>query len=674
MKPATLLIVVMAMFFFLIVLGGGGYFLTRKKDDDEEGQACEGSDKNGVYEYDADGNCIKVGCVKGYYSQNGVCIKRRDYSDESSSGETPVDCELDPNTPYNYGICTDLQGNQLTGDIGSCGKGKMYKTPNVVKGSIGTNASCPSGEYVECEVPCPKVCKAPDELWVSSDDSKCMAGTRVLGEPINGVTYCGEGVQMKILDESKIVTGTMDMDQYKDSINFSACTSPRLKPCKVECTSSMLSSECPIPSSDLGWVYEGGGTVYTKESAEKLLNGEIDTTQLVKLPSINRVYAINNNILKKDSTTGIWSTDTSKIPTGYKIKFKASSEYSTKWLRDNGCSIFTLEEAQAPRSDEAAKWKKNEGNCYEVGCGQFKKKNISWTLDEPAWGGGNNTSPPPSVEDCPSQSPSCCDEKYVGQWVPITGYEGCTTDGKRIYTRKGNGNLCSDSNRKEEVDSTCNYDCKLTGITLGPSVKLGYYRGYSGNIYGRYVTNEVTKAPKGTGRACGTLKKYFIYDTDMLNKRIDTEFGTNVELDPPPEYFSCGQNAVVWGVKKYRFGTNCDRDGNGVPEGYYKTCNSHNNELNNPNECVSDDACYISGGEKLESGFVTGWSCKTWPGIGNTTSRPCDERTTEVSCEVDSYCKWKIGNLKLNTNPALMRNGPPLVEYNTQKSCGPDNA
>jgi len=572
MKPATLLVVVIAMILFLIVIGGGGYFLTRKKDDDEEGEECEGSDKNGVYEYDADGNCIKVGCVKGYYSQNDVCIKRRDYSDESSSGENSVDCELDPNTPYNYGICADLQGKQLTGDIGSCGKGKMYKTPNVVKGSIGTNASCPSGEYVECEVPCPKVCKAPDELWVSSDDSKCMAGTRVLGEPNDdGITYCGEGVQMKRLDESKIVTG--NMTQYKDSINFSACTSPRLKPCKVECTSGMLSSECPIPSTNLGWVYEGGGTVYTKESAEKLLNGEIDTTQLVKQPLINRDDAINKKILYKDSTTGVWSTDTSKIPTGYKIKFKASPEYSTEWLRDNGCSIFILEEAQAPRTSENADWKPKEGLCYEFACGQLKRKNISWTLDKPAWGGGSNTSPSPSVETCTSQSPSCCDVSYVGEWVPITGYDGCTSDGKRKFTRKGNGNLCSELNTKEDPDPSCNYDCKLTGITLGSSVKQSPYRGFSGNIYGRYVTEEVTRAPKGTGSACGTLKRlsYINWDTGMLNERINTEFGTNVELDSPPKYFSCSQNAIIWSVHKHRSGENCGPDGNEIPEGPHGT-------------------------------------------------------------------------------------------------------
>ena len=42
-------------------------------------RACQGVDQNGVYEYDKDGKCIKLGCKLGYYEQDNMCIERRNF-------------------------------------------------------------------------------------------------------------------------------------------------------------------------------------------------------------------------------------------------------------------------------------------------------------------------------------------------------------------------------------------------------------------------------------------------------------------------------------------------------------------------------------------------------------------------------------------------------------------
>jgi hypothetical protein len=437
---STLIIIVMMMIMsFVFIIVGGGWFYNRSTD----GGIIGGSGK-----------------------------------DDILGGNISVDCEIDEITPYIFGQCLNtVTGEPLTGDIDNCGTGRQRKTPNVKTVQIGRESSCPEQTHAECIVACPLECKAPDELWAPDDGASCMAGTRKLGVTVDVgggalVTYCGEGTQIKKLDGERITSsmmGGMDLEAYKNSINFNMCTSPTSKPCKVECTNATQPVSCPISNYDIGWLYEGGGSgkVYTKESAEGLLRGDINASQLELEPAVSRQDAIDSGAFV--SATGAVNNDL--IPKGYKIKFKASNEYSTAWLREQGCSIFVLEEAQAPRTSEACTWTELLGACYDVGCGTLQQKTVDHNIAIQAWGNGSCDKPREFTQPCTTRTTPCCDERYVGAWTIVDGYKGCVADNgtlKRQSTRPGNA-ACSNSNEKYENDDNCNYIEGVAKVVLSTS-------------------------------------------------------------------------------------------------------------------------------------------------------------------------------------------------------------
>ena len=486
---STLIIIVMMMMMsFVFIIVGGGWFYNKSTDGGIIGVVCN-DDKNAEYELDNQLKCKFVKCKDGYTADStGTCVGGKDTNLSVTSGEEniSVDCEIDEITPYTFGQCLNtVTGEPLSGDIDNCGTGRQRKTPNVKTVQIGRESSCPEQTHAECIVACPLECKAPDELWAPDDGAVCMAGTRKLGVTVDVgggalVTYCGEGTQIKKLDGERITSsmmGGMDLEAYKNSINFNVCTSPTSKPCKVECTNATQPVSCPISNYDIGWLYEGGGsgTVYTKESAEGLLRGDINSSQLELEPAVSRQDAIDSGAFV--SATGAVNNDL--IPKGYKIKFKASNEYSTAWLREQGCSIFVLEEAQAPRTSEACTWTELPGACYDVGCGTLQQKTVDHNIAIQAWGNGSCDKPREFPQPCTTRTASCCDERYVGAWTIVDGYKGCVADNgtlKRKYTRTGNA-ACSNSNEKYENDDNCNY---IEGV------KKVVYEGTDGNPEGAF--------------------------------------------------------------------------------------------------------------------------------------------------------------------------------------------
>jgi hypothetical protein len=481
---STLIIIVMMMMMsFVFIIVGGGWFYNKSTDGGIIGVVCN-DDKNAEYELDNQLKCKFVKCKDGYTADStGTCVGGKDTNLSVTSGEEniSVDCEIDEITPYTFGQCLNtVTGEPLSGDIDNCGTGRQRKTPNVKTVQIGREGSCPEQTHAECIVACPLECKAPDELWAPDDGAVCMAGTRKLGVTVDVgggtlVTYCGEGTQIKKLDGERITSsmmGGMDLEAYKNSINFNVCTSPTSKPCKVECTNATQPVSCPISNYDIGWLYEGGGsgTVYTKESAEGLLRGDINSSQLELEPAVSRQDAIDSGAFV--SATGAVNNDL--IPKGYKIKFKASNEYSTAWLREQGCSIFVLEEAQAPRTSEACTWTELPGACYDVGCGTLQQKTVDHNIAIQAWGNGSCDKPREFTQSCTARTASCCDERYVGAWTIVDGYKGCVADNgtlKRKYTRTGNA-ACSNSNEKYENDDNCNYIEGVAKVVLSSSYSI----------------------------------------------------------------------------------------------------------------------------------------------------------------------------------------------------------
>jgi hypothetical protein len=481
---STLIIIVMMMMMsFVFIIVGGGWFYNKSTDGGIIGVVCN-DDKNAEYELDNQLKCKFVKCKDGYTADStGTCVGGKDTNLSVTSGEEniSVDCEIDEITPYTFGQCLNtVTGEPLSGDIDNCGTGRQRKTPNVKTVQIGREGSCPEQTHAECIVACPLECKAPDELWAPDDGAVCMAGTRKLGVTVDVgggtlVTYCGEGTQIKKLDGERITSsmmGGMDLEAYKNSINFNVCTSPTSKPCKVECTNATQPVSCPISNYDIGWLYEGGGsgTVYTKESAEGLLRGDINSSQLELEPAVSRQDAIDSGAFV--SATGAVNNDL--IPKGYKIKFKASNEYSTAWLREQGCSIFVLEEAQAPRTSEACTWTELPGACYDVGCGTLQQKTVDHNIAIQAWGNGSCDKPREFTQPCTTRTTPCCDERYVGAWTIVDGYKGCVADNgtlKRKYTRTGNA-ACSNSNEKYENDDNCNYIEGVAKVVLSSSYSI----------------------------------------------------------------------------------------------------------------------------------------------------------------------------------------------------------
>jgi len=383
------------------------------------------------------------------------------------------------------------------------------------------------------------------------------------------VTYCGEGTQIKKLDGERITSsmmGGMDLEAYKNSINFNVCTSPTSKPCKVECTNATQPVSCPISNYDIGWLYEGGGsgTVYTKESAEGLLRGDINSSQLELEPAVSRQDAIDSGAFV--SATGAVNNDL--IPKGYKIKFKASNEYSTAWLREQGCSIFVLEEAQAPRTSEACTWTELPGACYDVGCGTLQQKTVDHNIALQAWGNGSCDKPREFTQPCTTRTTPCCDERYVGAWTEVEGYDGCVEDVdgqyRRQSTRPGNA-ACSNSNTK--LGALCSYDCKLESLEMEykGTMTSSVYPGCKGEYNKKDLTSISLRAAKG-GTACPEIN---INDTfqssDQVNAKLE---GVDFSAVSVPD-FKCG----AWlrggrcGVSNMNYDTGTCVNGNNCGEG-----------------------------------------------------------------------------------------------------------
>jgi hypothetical protein len=565
--------------------------------------ACQGVDQNGVYEYDKDGKCIKLGCKLGYYEQDNMCIERRNFSDEVFSGQTSADCELDPDEPYTYsGGCKDSSGKVLTGDIDSCGNGQIEKTPNIKNVNIGSQSSCPGVEYEDCNVPCPTLCTAPDILWQPVEGAKCMEGEYELGvdTTINGVTfrYCGTGTQMKRINDELItgeMLGNMTLEEYKESIGYDTCVrnGETLKICGYTCGPGTRATECPVIEQDWGWIDEQGGKVFTTDSAKALLAGDITADQLEEEPVFTRAMARDNGALNESN-----ETDNSKIPAGSKIQFLAKVSNFDE-LKEKGCSIARLVEAKAPLSNEDATWKRVPGECSEFACGLFPTQNIQYNLLEPAWGNGDSAQPTEDPQICGTRSLPCCiegnsehykagecsaegkmtftqntdncitDEQikdtnvgaltyerdccYQTDWSAVTGYEGCESiDGswKRKETRTVvNPAKCGDGgdNVRFVYDDRCNYNCLIESISMTEGTKADPISDQINlttltKSY-RKIDTVTMRQKKGDGAECTNtwdLANKKFFNTLEVKRYLNTDSYGEVERDVIIPSFSCG--------------------------------------------------------------------------------------------------------------------------------------
>jgi hypothetical protein len=190
------------------------------------------------------------------------------------------------------------------------------------------------------------------------------------------------------------------------------------------------------------------------------------------------------------------------LPKGYKIAFKASSEYSTEWLRENGCSVFVLEEASAPRTREDATWEEVAGDCDDVACGQYQKRDIDHNILLPAWGGGSNTKPDTERRDCTTTTLPCC-MKGTSHYTESVCDKAT---GKITFTHKGSA--CEPGNGgPSSYEEFCLVDCEQTDWeTTGACIEKGTqkHRTYDRETpaYKQEQTRQTTVTAKNGGNAC----------------------------------------------------------------------------------------------------------------------------------------------------------------------------
>lgn len=535
------------------------------------GDSCTGPDINGVYALDAAGYCVKKGCKPGYFEQGGICLKQQDLSSNVYTGGGSVDCQLDSDNPYTYGQCKHpSSGKVLTPYTGNCGIGQKTKTPNPVSVQVGAGGTCEVQTYEECSVACPLECKAPSSLWAPIAGAQCKAiqdGKSVVLGVVDTTTnygYCGEGTRVNTLSEDNITAndrGTMNLAEYKNSINFSLCEEEKGGNCNVACTNNLIDVGCPRSEDSWGWVVANQGAIYTRESAQKVLNRQIAIGDAVLMPGVTRKDAADLGVLNAAQTAVI---DLTKMPTGVQIWFKADETNSYQYLTEKKCSIVELRPAEAPRISTPCEITDEDGLCDSVGCGQNYVKWRVPTVTKMAWGTGTCTLGSSVPITCDNkQEASCCDVKYVGVWKiepENEGYEGCVQDVdgqyRRKYTRTGNGALCSESN--EKLGELCHYDCRIESIDLedyaGTTLNdrnnqytflsTGHMCAYRYRYFSKTATGDF-RDPKGTGKACpdltpsGSTGKYpvnFFRNTADVNTALD---GTEKAPDFEVPDFQC---------------------------------------------------------------------------------------------------------------------------------------
>ena len=434
MKPATLLIVVMAMSFFLLVLGGGGYFLTREKDeDDEEGEECQGIDINAVYNYDENDDCSFTKCKDGYVRESGYCIEQRDYSSENDAGLIPKNCKIEK---YIEGDCVDKNGRPLTGERGRCGTGvKTFRADPDSFTMANSLGSCKNYTYTEaCEVPCDTVaCNAKDENYTKTD-GVCRG---LDGNPLGGNTgNCGSGYQIYEVDPA--TAGAFDTDDLRNAWvaeNWKDCT-PLKKTCEVMCEPGMTRSGCPDLTKDIGAAYvqdvNGEKACLPKNTAIALLKGE----------TIYDKFKMPMEKLSRASAELKGITSMADLPEGYSILYKSDAidfrDYNLK-----GCTVAQLESCRQPTEpDDCVTGANVVKVCYDVGCGQQKKKDIKIVKIKDAWGSGSCVTSKLGTKtvDCSEDAtPACCTADNDSHWTEPLSYT-CSPNGTYDLV---NTNACS---------------------------------------------------------------------------------------------------------------------------------------------------------------------------------------------------------------------------------------
>jgi len=478
---STAIIVIVIMMVTILAIGSGWYILNGDDDkkDKKKGSECPGPDVNAVYQYDDDGNCVRVSCKTGYWDEGGFCIERRDFSEEQYEG---TDCVIDG---YTRGAC-ELK---INGSCGEVGGGSQLREPNITAYEIGSG-TCQAADYVDCVVPCPDTCKVTDDKYTARGDQiACKKDDIELGVESG---YCGSGTQARYLNENNIDlegTGYTVLQDYLDWANpNNICATDKevvTGVCKIDCTGGLTDIGCGIIQEEQAYIQDeyGNAVCFDKEEATAYISGNL-TRKPARLPVI-----LAADVRKEDGTYDVDGIVAESLRKGSRILYRSDNLLSFDSMVKNDCTVYSTEPCDAPRESVAcAISETNRSECQSTGCGRQGAETVSYGITTHPFGstgGSTNTCPVDYITTgyetygC-GMAASCCDETYVGPWVKTDGYKGCVADGstlKRESTRQGNGDLCSADDVKYEDDDNCNY---IEGV------KKVVYEGTDGNPEGAF--------------------------------------------------------------------------------------------------------------------------------------------------------------------------------------------
>ena len=463
MRQQQIILMTVVMFMFLIFIAAGGYYYTTTLEEETEKKtgSCSGTDANGVYEYDDDGNCVFKECKSGFALEGGYCIIQRDYTADMDAGNIPVNCEIGG---YVEGPCVDEFGRQLTGETGRCGTGMKTFTADPSAFSLANSlGECENYTYKEsCEVPCKTLdCNATDDNYTKTD-GVCRGFD---GNPIGGDTNrCGSGYQIFEVDPA--TAGNFESDELRDAWvaeNLKDCT-PLKKTCNVICEPGMESSGCPELTTDTGAAYvedrNGDKACIPKEIAVSLLKGETRYDR----------YNMPMEKLTRGRAKELEITSMNQLPSGYSILYKSDvvdfADYTLK-----GCATAKLETCTQPTvSDDCVLRADVTQVCYPTACGKQHKKKVEYVIDKHAWGSGAcdmSKLGPDTVECTEERSPDCCSSDNEIHWVTDTSAT-CESDGRRLM-RQNNCSMLGLNPEPTKYENCCyksdwNYEgCNLDG-------------------------------------------------------------------------------------------------------------------------------------------------------------------------------------------------------------------
>ena len=471
---------------------------------------CSGDDVNGVYELDADKNCIFKGCKMGYLPQGDGCVEWANFT-----GTQAIDCEI---SGYTYSECKP-KVNQKCGE----GAGTREKYPTIIKGAIG--GTCESFTFEDCDIDCPNTCSVNPEDYSIIDGADCI-GVKTNGDQeILGRAsgYCGSGreqlqlINANITLQDAIEAGFSTVQEYLEYANpGGVCAASMPTACNVSCNQVALNGDpmqgigCNYTTSEYAYISDKSGQAicFTQQSVNEYLN-PTPGQQVSKPIPLNTIEA--SEVRLEDGTYDMnLISDDRKI--GVHLLYRAGNNMSYEDLVKENCHLYKTEPCNALKESVNCVINETHSGCKFVGCDQIGIDTITRQIETHPFGEGEtciqrytDTTTTTTNDGCSKELRCCEDDDYE----PVEGT--CSTDGFQKYTL--NPQYCEKTDRfgnvsPEEVTRACDVDCVQDDWVD---------EGTCDSLTGRIRQNRnITTAAQNSGTACGPWTQYIDCDVDCV--------------------------------------------------------------------------------------------------------------------------------------------------------------